>query len=113
MASFYPTSKDSICGAHGWEIGSMHLCYMYWKIKQRIHGDDKSHKLIKIVHVCGRWMAEMEYSFYESLSPLFGLHEDIAMYVYFFSWTIMCPKFLFFWVMLLGHAIFLSLFFCG
>ena len=72
MASFYPTSKDSICGAHGRENGSMHLSHIYCKIKQWIHGDDKSNKLIKIVHICGMWMAEMEYSFYESLSPLFG-----------------------------------------
>ena len=38
--------------------GSMHLCHIYCKIKQRIHEDDKSHKLIKIVHICGRWMME-------------------------------------------------------
>ena len=57
----------------------MHLCHMYCKIKQRIHGDDESHKLIKIVHICGRWKVEMEYSFYESLSPLFGYHEDMAI----------------------------------
>ena len=74
FASFHPTSKDGLCGAHGRRNGSMHLSHIYCKIKQRIHGDDKSHKLIKIVHICGRWMVEMEmkYSFYESLSPLFG-----------------------------------------
>ena len=74
IATFHPTSKDSLCWAHGREKGSMHLCHIYCKIKQRIHGDDKSNKLIKIVHICGRWMVEMEmkYSFYESLSPLFG-----------------------------------------
>ena len=83
----------------------MHLCHIYCKIKQRIHGDDKSDKLFKIVHMCGRWTVEMEYSFYEPLSPLFGYHEDMAIYIFFhfFSWTLMCP---FFWVMLLGHAIF-------
>ena len=74
----------------------MHLCHIFCNIKQRIHGDDKSHKLIKIVHVCGRWMVEMEYSFYESLSPLFGYHEGMAilLYISFFFF------FLFFW----GHA---------
>ena len=76
IASFHPTSKDSLCGAHGRRNGSMHLCHIYCKIKQRIHGDDKSHKLIKIVHICGRWMVDggnrMKYSFYESLSLLFG-----------------------------------------
>ena len=56
--SFHPTSKDSIFGAHGRGDGSMHLCHIYCEIKQRIHGDDKSHKLIKIVHMCGRWMVE-------------------------------------------------------
>ena len=79
IACFHPTSKDGLCGAHGRRNGSMHLCHIYYKIKQRIHGDDKSHKLIKIVHICGRWMVEMEYSFYESLSPLFGYHEDMAI----------------------------------
>ena len=38
--------------------GSMHLCHIYCKIKQWIHEDDKSHKLIKIVQICGRWMME-------------------------------------------------------
>ena len=51
------------------------LVHIYRKIKQWIHGDDKSHKLIKIVHICGRWMVDggngMKYPFYESLSPLF------------------------------------------
>ena len=54
------------------ESGSMHLCHIYCKIKQWIHGDEKSYRLIKIVHVCRRWMVEMEYSFYGSLSLLFG-----------------------------------------
>ena len=99
----------------------MHLCHIYCIIKQWIHGDDKSHKLIKIVHICGRWMVDggngIKQSFYESLSPLFGYHEDMAIYIFFlfFSWTLMCPFFFFFsffWVMLLGHAIF-SLFFFG
>ena len=72
IAYFHPTSKDGLCGAHGRRSGSMHLCHIYCKIKQRIHGDDKSNKLIKIVHKCGGWVVEMKYSFYESLSPLFG-----------------------------------------
>ena len=72
IASFHPTSKDSLCGAHGKRNGIMDFCHIYCKIKQRIHGDDKSHKLIKIVCMCGRWMVEMEYFFYESLSLLFG-----------------------------------------
>ena len=42
------------------ESGSMHLRHIYCKIKQWIHGDDKSYKLIKIVQVCGRWMVEMK-----------------------------------------------------
>src|SRR6185503_16104993 len=93
----------------------MHLCHIYCKIKQRIHRDDKSHKLIKIVHICGRWMVDgengMKYSFYESLSPLFGYHEDMAIYIYssFFSWTLMCPFFL--GSCFLGMPSFLSLFF--
>ena len=69
---FQPTSKDGLYGAHGRENGSMHLSHIYCKIKQWIHGYDKSNKLIKIVPICGRWMVEMEYSFYVSLSLLFG-----------------------------------------
>ena len=72
IASFHPTSKDSLCGAYGRRNGNKHLCHIYCKIKRRNHVDDKSNKLIKIVHICGRWMVEMEYSFYESLSSLFG-----------------------------------------
>ena len=125
IASFHPTSKDGLCGAHGREMEAC-TCVTY------IAKSSNGHKLIKIVHICVRWMVDggngMKYSFYESLSPLFGYHEDMAIYIFslfffmdidvsifffsFFSWTLMCPFFLFFWVMLLGHAIFsLSLFF--
>ena len=71
IACFHPTSKDGLCGAHGRKNGSMHLCHIYCKIKQQIHGDNKSSKLIKIVHI---WKVNdgMKYFFYESLSPLFG-----------------------------------------
>ena len=82
IACFHTTSKDGLCGAHGRENGSMHLCHIYCKIKQQIHGDNKSNKLIKIVHI---WKVDdgMKYSFYESLSPLFGYHEDMAIYIFF------------------------------
>ena len=109
IASFHPTSKDSLCGAHGRRKGSMHLRHIYCKIKQWIHGDDKSHKLIKIVHMCGRWMVEMEYSFYRSLSlPFIWItqgHGYIILYILFFlgpscvqifffnAGTFMCPYF--------------------
>ena len=92
----------------------MHLCHIYCKIKQRIHGDDKSHKLIKIVHICGRWMVDggngMKYSFYESLSPLLGYHDDMAIYIFFIlffpghaSWACHIFSFSFF---LIAHASF-------
>ena len=64
--------KMAYVGAHDRGNGSMHLCHIYCKTKQRIHGDEKSNKLIKIVHICGRWMVEMGYSSYEPLSLLFG-----------------------------------------
>ena len=54
------------------ESGCMHLCHIYCKIKQWILGDNKSYKLIKIVYKCRRWMVEMKYSFYGSLSLVFG-----------------------------------------
>ena len=49
----------------------------------------------------------MKYSFYESLSPLFGYHEDMAIYISFSSLSFFCGHWCvqFFWVMLLGHAI--------
>ena len=55
----------------------------------------------------------MKYSFYESLSPLFGYHEDMAIYIYLFLLFLFFMDIdvsNFFWVMLLGHAIFFSLF---
>src|SRR6185437_6889903 len=67
-----PLLLFTICGAHDRGNGSMHLCHIYCKIKQYIDRDYKSNKLIKIVHICGLWMVKIEYSFYESLSPLFG-----------------------------------------
>ena len=112
IASFHPTSKDSLCGAHGRRNGSMHLCHIYCKIKQRIHGDDKSHKLIKIVHICGRWMMEWNTPFM-NLSLLYLDNMRTWLYIFFFSspffhghWCVH-----FFWVMLLGHAIFSLSFF--
>ena len=81
----------------------MHLCHIYRKIKQRIHGDDKSNMLIKIVHMCGRWMVDggngVKYSFYESLSPLFEYHEDMAIYI-----CIYICIYIFFSFFSLGHA---------
>ena len=95
----------------------MNLCHIYCEIKQRIHGDDKSHKLIKIVHICGRWMVDggngMKYSFYESLSPLFGYHEDMAIYIFSLFFFMDIDVSIFFLVFL-GHASWachLSLFF--
>jgi len=58
IACFHPTSKYGLCGAHGRRSGSMHLCHIYCKIKQRICGGDKSNKMIKIVYMCGRWMVD-------------------------------------------------------
>ena len=89
------------------ESGSMLLRHIYCKIKQWIHADDKSYELIKIVHVW-KWMVEMKYSFYGSLSLLWG-HGYI-----FFSLDLICPNiYILFFVMLFGHAIFslFSLFF--
>jgi len=56
-------------------VGEMEACtcvIYIAKSNNRSMEDDKSHKLIKIVHMCGRWMVEMECSFYGSLSLLFG-----------------------------------------
>ena len=115
---FHPTSKDGLCGAHGRRNGSLHLCHIYCKIKQRIHGDNKSNKLIKIVHKYGRWMV-MEYSFYESLSFIWitwghgYIYISIYIYIFFSSVSFFhghwCVHF--FWVMHLGHAIFFLFFF--
>jgi len=50
----------------------------FCKIKLWIHGDDKSYKLIKIAHICERWMMKMKHSFYESLIYL----EDTRAWLY-------------------------------
>ena len=82
---FHPTSKDSLCGAQDRENGSMHLCHIYCKIKQQIHGDNKSNKLIKIVHICGRWMMECNTPFMNlSLLYLDNMRTWLYMYIYFF-----------------------------
>ena len=67
----------------------MHLRHIYYKIKHWIHGDDMSYKLINIVHMCGRWMMKIQYSFYEFMS-LFERHEDMR---FIYSWTFICRFF--------------------
>ena len=42
----------------------MHLSHIYCKIKQWIHGDDKSHKLIKIVHRSERWSGDDAHDYF-------------------------------------------------
>jgi hypothetical protein len=74
IASFRPTSKDSFCGAHGRRFRSMHLFHIYCKIKDWIHGDGTSYKLIKIVQVYRKRILKIKDSFYESLSSSFGGH---------------------------------------
>ena len=64
------------------ESGSMHLCHIYCKIKQRIHGDDKSNQLIKIVHICGRWMMECNTPFM-NLSLLYLDNMRTWLYIFF------------------------------
>jgi hypothetical protein len=63
IASFHPTSKDNLCGAHGRRFESMHLFHIYCKIRNWIHGDNISYKLIKAVHVYVKWMMRMIDSF--------------------------------------------------
>ena len=90
----------------------MHLCHIYCKIKQKIHRDDKSHKLIKIAHICGRWMMECNTPFM-NLSLLYLVNMRTWLYISIFLFFMdidVSIFFSFFWVMLLGHAIF-SLFF--
>ena len=98
IASFHPTSKDGLCGAYGRKNGSIHLCHIYCKIKQWIHGDDKSNMLIKIVHMCGRWMVEMEYSFLWISLPFIWITWGHGNMTIFFSWTFCVQSFF------LGHA---------
>ena len=106
---FHPTSKDGLCGAHGRRNGSMHLCHIYYKIKQRIHGDDKSNKLIKIVHICGRWMVEMEWNtpfMNLSLSFIWITWGHGYIYIFFSSLFFFMDIVvsIFFLLLFLGHA---------
>jgi len=95
IASFHPTSKDSLCGAHSKRIGSMHLFHIYCKNKNWIHGDDIAHNLINTVHVFGEWMMKMRDSFYETLFLIFILFilylEDLRTWLslFFFNFFIM------------------------
>jgi hypothetical protein len=52
----------------------MHLFHIYCKIKDWIHGDGTSYKLIKIVQVYRKRILKIKDSFYESLSSSFGGH---------------------------------------
>jgi hypothetical protein len=60
----------------------MQLCHIYCKIKYWIHGDGISYKLIKIVHVCGQWMVEINTHFM-NLS-LLNFDNMMARLCYFF-----------------------------
>ena len=114
IASFHPTSKDSLCGAHGRRNGSMHLCHIYCKIKQQIHGDNKSHKLIKIVHMCRRWkwntpFMDLSLLYLDNMMTCLYYYRffflDLHVSNYFLTLGPSCAP-IFFWVLLLGHAIF-------
>ena len=50
-------------------VGEMEACTCVTYIAKSNNG---SMEMIKIVHICRRWMVEMKYSFYGSLSLLFG-----------------------------------------
>ena len=87
------------------ESRSMHLCHIYCKIKQWIHGDDKSHKLIKIVHICGWWMMECNtplMNLWISLSFIWITwgHSYIIVYLFFLFFFMDIDTSIFF----LGHA---------
>ena len=112
LASFHPTSKDSLCGAHGRRNGTMHLCHIYHKIKQWIH--DKSNKLIKTVHMCGRWTMEWNTPFM-NLSLLYLDNKRSWLYRYLFISSFFMDIdvsifFLFIGSCFLGMPSFLSLF---
>ena len=116
FASFHPTSKDGLCGAHGRREKEACTCVTCIVKSNKGSMEMTNQTSRSRSYICGRWMVEMEYSFYESLSLLYldnmstWLYYCISLFfLLFFSWTLMCPIFLsFFWVMLLGHAIFLS-----
>ena len=104
--SFHPTSKDSICGAHGRE---MEACTCVTYIAKSNNGSMEMTNQTCWSRLCkGGWW-KWNTPFYESLSLLFGWHEDMAIWLYIFFLGPSVSK-VFFWVMLLGHAIF-SLFF--
>ena len=86
----------------------MHLCHIYCKMKQRIHGDDKSHKLIKIVHIYdGGWWNEI-LLLWISLSFIWTTWGHGYIYFFLFvSWTLMCPFFFIFGSCFLGMPSFL------
>ena len=74
IASFHPTSRDSLCGAY---VGEAETCTSVTYIaKSNIRSMEMTYNRSRSrLCTCGRWIVEMEFS-------------------------------LFFWVMLLGYAIF-------
>ena len=114
IASFHPTSKDSLCGAQGRRNRSMHLCHIYrkttdlwrWQITQADQDCAHMWKVDGGNDILLLWI---------SLSFIWITWGHGYLYFFFFfSWTLMCPFFFSFFlgVILLGHAIFsLFLFF--
>ena len=114
IACFHPTSKDGLCGAHGRE---MEACTYVTYIAKSNNGSMEMTNHTSWSRSCtyvegGWWNAIL--LLWISLSFIWITWGHGYIYIFFFSlffsWTLMCPFFSFFWVMLLGHAIF-SLFF--
>ena len=91
----------------------MHLCHIYCKIKQRIHRDDKSNKLIKTVHICGRWMVDGGNEILLLWISLSFIWTTLGHgYIYYFLFFFMdIDVSIFFGSCFLGMPSFLSLFF--
>jgi hypothetical protein len=106
VASFHPTSKDSLCGAYGRKFRSMHLFHIYCKFKDWIHGDDPSHELIKIVQVYGKWMMKIKDSFYESLSFIWRTWDMAIFFSLFFLFFMPLWHFLSVDIFLIAYATF-------
>jgi hypothetical protein len=72
----------------------MHLFHIYYKIKNWIHGDDRSYELMKIVQVYGKWMMKI-YPFMK-LSPLYL--EDIRTWLSLLLLFLSCPFSMYFFL---------------
>ena len=91
IASFHPASKDSLCGAHGWRNGSLHL-FTYIAKSNKGSTEMTNHTSWSRLCTCvenGWWKWNTPFM---NLSLLYldNMRTWLYICIYFCSWTFMC-----------------------